>query len=498
MEGDTANIYSDVVIIGAGFSGINLACQLQRKLNFTDYVIYDRAADFGGTWSANKYPGCGVDIPAVFYSLSWFPNSDFKSVFPSQREILEYLQRVALRHNISERLKLQTEWKGARWSEKTSRWLVTLEDLQTGATFVHEAKILISAVGGYTNPKYPNLPGIDTFQGPVVHTAKWDRDYDLRGRKVVVVGNGCSASQVVPAIIDDVSCVTQFIRSPQYYVPMANFRVTRPWRAIFHYMPFILLLARWLVFWILETALIQFYDDTLGQQARNKAVTRSRNYVQNAAPERYWPLLTPEYNLGCKRRILDNKYMKTLHNPKMLLVKETIASVQSDRVISTTGKEYPADFMILATGFEFTQWRGDSVIGRNGISMEQHWNRFGGIEAYKSVAMNEFPNLFYLLGPNSGRGHTSVLFSIECSADLIIKVIRPILARRAVLAEVKQNAEKEWCKTIQGALRQTVLTACLNHFSDPKTGWNFFSYPFSSVRFWLGTRFPVMEHWSYE
>ncbi|KAH8808672.1 hypothetical protein F5884DRAFT_845119 [Xylogone sp. PMI_703] len=492
-------LYSDVVIIGAGFSGINYACQLQRKLGFTDYVIYDRASDLGGAWSANKYPGCGVDIPAVFYSLSWFPNPNFTSIFPSQSEILQYLQRVAHRNNITSHINFCTEWTGAQWLEKTSRWRVLLKDTRTGKTFIHEAKILISAVGGYTNPKYPTLPGLENFEGPVIHTAKWDKDYDLKGQNVVVIGNGCSASQLVPAIVDEVESITQLIRSPQYYVPMPNLRISWLLRAVFRYVPFVLLLIRWLVFWILETSLAQFYDHKIGQRFRDDAVSRSQNYVRESAPERYWPLLTPQYDLGCRRRILDNKYLKTLHNPKVLLTKDTITSIRPKSVLTASGKEYPADVIILATGFEFTQWRAESVTGRNGISMKQHWDKFGGIEAYSTVAMNEFPNLFYLLGPNSGRGHTSVLYSIECSADLIIKITRPILQKRAALVEVNEDAERDWCNTVQGALRRTVLTkSCFNHFSDPKTGWNFFSYPFNSVRFWLTTRFPLMSHWSYQ
>ncbi|RFU35024.1 hypothetical protein B7463_g1287, partial [Scytalidium lignicola] len=378
-------LYNDVVIIGAGFSGINLACQLQRKLGFTDYVIYDRAPDLGGAWSANKYPGCGVDIPAVFYSLSWFPNPDFTNVFPSQTEILQYLRRVAFRYNITKHIKLRTEWTGAQWSEKTSTWRVFLKDLESGKSFIHEAKILVSAVGGYTNPKYPTIPGIESFEGPVIHTARWDKNYDLKGQNVIVVGNGCSASQLIPAIIDEAESVTQFIRSPQYYVPMPNFKITRPWQIMFRYVPLALLLIRWLVFWILETALPQFYDHKIGQRFREDAVSRSRNYVRKSAPKRYWHLLTPQYELGCRRRILDNEYLKTLHNPKMLLVKDTITSIQSRSVLSASGKEYSADAIIFATGFEFTQWQAESVFGCNGISMKQHWDKFGGIEAYSTL-----------------------------------------------------------------------------------------------------------------
>ena len=139
-------------------------------------------------------PGCGVDIPALFYSFSWFPNSEFTSVFPSQREILEYIRNVALRHNIPSHIRLQVEWRSAQWLEKASRWQVVLKNLESGESFVHEAKILVSAVGGYTNPKYPVMNGIENFHGTVVHTAKWDQDYDLKGRNVIVVGNGCKST----------------------------------------------------------------------------------------------------------------------------------------------------------------------------------------------------------------------------------------------------------------------------------------------------------------
>ncbi|KAK4944410.1 hypothetical protein LTR66_014502, partial [Elasticomyces elasticus] len=430
-------LYTDVVIIGAGLSGINMACQLQRQLCVSDYVIYDRARELGGAWAANKYPGCSVDIPGALYSLSWFANPKFTSLFPSQKEILSYIQCVARTNNVTERVELQIEWKGAQWVESSGTWHVSLRNLRTGEEFRHEAKVLVSAVGGYTNPKFPILPGLDTFEGPVVHTAEWNKEYDLRGLNVAVVGNGCSGSQVVPAVIDEVSSLTQFIRSPQYYVPMpmGNYRFGKVLRACFSNIPLTLLLIRWLVFWILDTTLGQFYNDSKGDILREERASRSRKYIAENAPERYWPLLTPGYDLGCRRRILDNHYIRSLHSPRMNLVKNSISQVDSKSVVTRSGKKYPVDFIILATGFEFTQWKADSVIGRRGKSLKQIWDDRGGIGAYKTVAMNEFPNMFYLLGPNSGSGHTSVLFAIECSVNLVIRIARPILQRQASIVE---------------------------------------------------------------
>ncbi|KAJ5593484.1 hypothetical protein N7537_010388 [Penicillium hordei] len=493
-------IYSDVAIIGAGLSGIDMACQLQRQLRVSDYVIYDRAQELGGAWAANKYPGCSVDIPGALYSLSWFPNPEFTSLFPSQKEILSYIQRVARANHVNEHVRFQTEWKGARWVEASGTWLVHLCDLNTKEEFFHEAKVLISAVGGYTNPKLPDLSGLDSFEGPVVHTAKWRDEYDLRGLNVAVVGNGCSGSQVVPAVINDVNRLTQFIQSPQYYVPMpmGNYRFGKALRVCFSCIPLTLLLIRWLVFWILDTSLGQFYNNSKGDRLRVKRALCSRKYIEENAPERYWPLLTPGYDLGCRRRILDNDYIRSLRNPRMKLVKDSITQVDSKSVITGSGEKYPVDFIILATGFEFSQWKADSVIGRGGKTLKQHWEDHGGIGAYKTVAMNEFPNMFYLLGPNSGSGHTSVLFAIECSVNLVIRIARPVLQRQASIVEVCKGAEIAWCDTIQTALSKTVLTgSCSNQYTDPKTGWNFFSYPFSSLNFWIGTRFPTMKHWEY-
>ncbi|KAF4764913.1 hypothetical protein HAV15_003344 [Penicillium sp. str.  len=377
-------LYSDVVIIGAGLSGIDMACQLQRQLCVSDYVIYDRARELGGAWAANK---C------------------------------------------------------AQWVKPSGTWHVYLCDLNTEEEFLHEAKVLISAVGGYTNPKLPALPGLEKIEGPVVHTAKWNKEYDLRGLKVAVVGNGCSGSQIVPAVIDEVSSLTQFI----------------------------------LVIVSLQRACSIDPDSV-------RSDTGLYLYL----------------GMTLAAEILDNHYTRSLRSPRMKLVKDSISQVHSKSVVTGSGDKYPVDFIILATGFESTQWKADSVIGRRGKSLKQLWDDRGGIGAYKTVAMNEFPNMFYLLGPNSGCGHMSVLFAIECSVNLAIRISRPILQRQASIVEVCKGAEIEWCDTIQTALSKTVLTrSCSNQYTDQKNGWNFFSYPFSSLSFWVGTRFPTMKHWEY-
>ncbi|KAJ5045881.1 hypothetical protein NUH16_002704 [Penicillium rubens] len=298
-------ISSKVLIIGAGFSGLATACQLRREHNCDDYVIYDRSSSPGGTWWANKYPGCAVDIPAVFYSLSFAPNPDFSKVYPPQAEILEYFNKVADKYDVSRRIVRNTEWEGAYWQDQTSSWLVKLKDLTTGQTFYHDCKILISAVGALVNPNRFDVPGVEDFEGDIVHTAAWKEDMSLRQKDVIVVGNGCSAAQLIPAIAEEARSITQFIR-------------------------------------------------------------------------------------------------------------------------------------LLATGFALTQYDVE-LVGRDGRTRSQHWDNFGYKEAYKSTAMSGFPNFFYVLGPNSGKGHTSAIYSIENYVNLVMKVIAPVIQDRCSFVEVKPD-----------------------------------------------------------
>ncbi|KAH8178654.1 flavin-binding monooxygenase-like domain-containing protein [Sarocladium implicatum] len=499
MSKDIPTSYSDVVIIGAGISGINMACQLQRQLGVHDYVIYERAQELGGAWAANQYPGCGVDIPGALYSLSWFPNFNFSKVFPPQSEILSYIQRVAQAFSVEKHIKFGQIWTGAKWDEERHVWHVSLRDVKSGMETVRETKVLISAVGAYSNPKFPHMPGLDNFKGPMVHTAQWDKRFDLKGLRVGVIGNGCSASQVVPAIASDARSVTQFTRRPQHYLPMplSNAKIGRLSQKVMAWVPFLFMLARWIVFWVLDSAIIQFYEDSSGQRMRDESLKRSQEYVMKSAPASYLSMLSPDYAFGCRRRILDAGYLRSLHRNNVELIQDTIVSSGPGHVMTASGTRYDVDFMILATGFEFTQWQGEKVIGRNGVSLKQHWDDIGGIEAYRTVSLNDFPNYFYLLGPNSGNGHTSVLFAMDV-ANMVVKIIRPVLQRSSRSVEVKRTAELEWCTEIQSALKKTVLASgCSNQFSEPSTGWNFFSYPFSSFRFWAGTRFPNMSHWVY-
>ncbi|OQD99613.1 hypothetical protein PENSOL_c006G05907 [Penicillium solitum] len=402
---------SKVLIIGAGFSGLATACQLRRDHNCDDYVIYDRSPAPGGTWWANKYPGCAVDIPAVFYSLSFAPNPDFSKVYPPQAEILEYFNKVADKFDVSRHIVRSTEWEGAYWQDLTNSWLVKLKDLSTGQTFYHECKILISAVGALVNPNRFGIPGVETFEGDIVHTAAWKADLSLHQKDVIVVGNGCSAAQLIPTIAKEAGSITQFIR----------------------------------------------------------------------------------------RRIFDNsRYISCLQQSNIHLTDDPIVKISSHSIFTKSGQEYPADAILLATGFALTQYEVE-LVGRNGRTRDEHWGNFGYKEAYKSVAMSGFPNFFYVLGPNSGKGHTSAIYCIENYVNLVMKAIAPVLQDRASFVEVKPDSEKEYNENLHEKIATTIFnSSCSSYFIDYKSQKNWFIYPWNSFVMWYSTHWGRSDDWTYD
>ncbi|KAJ5364366.1 uncharacterized protein N7496_010079 [Penicillium cataractarum] len=490
---------TNVIVIGAGFSGLAMACQLQRKLNCDDYTIYDRSSAPGGAWWANKYPGCAVDIPAVFYSLSFAPNPNFSKIFPSQAEILNYFNDVAENFDVTRHIIPNTEWEGAYWQELTSTWLVKLRNLSNGQLYYQECKILISAVGGLVNPNKFDVPGMDDFQGDIIHTARWKTDVWLHGKDVIVVGNGCSAAQLVPAIADEAKSISQFIRTPQHYLQNDNLQINDKWRFILRHVPGVLLLFRILVFLFLESTAIRFKVTGSGLRARNQSAERSRAYIKKNAPEEYWPLLMPKYEIGCKRRVFDScKYVSCLQRSNVHLTDDPITALRPRSILTKSGREYPADTIVLATGFSLTQYDVE-LIGRHGRSRAQHWDDFGYKEAYKSIAMSEFPNFFYVLGPNSGKGHTSTIYSIENYVDLIIQVIAPVIRDQSTFVEVKADSEKKYNEILHEVIGKTIFNnSCFSYFIDQKTQKNWFIYPWSSFDMWYDTHLGLSNEWIYD
>ncbi|OKL59290.1 hypothetical protein UA08_05020 [Talaromyces atroroseus] len=320
-------------------------------------------------------PGCAVDIPGFCYSYSFAPNPDFTQMFPSQAEILQYLSIVAKRYRVDQHFRGGVEWIGATWQEDTHTWIVTLKDIQQGRVFTQECQVLISAVGGLVNPQETSIAGAERFRGEIIHTARWKSSIDLKNKHVAVIGNGASASQVIPAIIGETSSVTQFMRSPHHIVEASNHQISLEWRSLFRRIPIFLYLIRLFLFLYMEVTWFLFQNNRLAKIGRNSVENSSRKN-------------------------------------SMRLTADPIAEIKSKSIVTCSGEEVYADVILLATGFALTHYDVD-LRGRNGKTRKEHWNEYGHKATYKSVAMHGFPNFFYILGPNSGRLHTSTIQIIE-------------------------------------------------------------------------------------
>ncbi|EAW10087.1 flavin-containing monooxygenase [Aspergillus clavatus NRRL 1] len=532
IYGKDAHTYYPVLAIGAGESGIATGCRLKEALGFDQFRIFERQSGIGGTWWSNRYPGVACDVPALLYSFSFAPKKDWTTLRPPGPEIAQYLADVCEKFAIVDKIQLNTDVKEMRWLEGAEEWEVTLSHLVPGTgdlsqeerdalviregersvyvkTEVVRAKIVVSGVGCLVEPKtWPkNIPGIETFEGRVVHTARWKEDIDLEGKNVVVVGSGCSAAQVVPVLTrpeSKVKSVTQLMRSPPWF--MAEFLsvdALDKWEkytpSLFRNVPGLTFSARALLFFRLEWDFIRiFKDNGLARRLRSKLEREFLEHMHSNAPEKYHEILTPNYSLGCKRRIVESHYFDSIHAPNFELTTMPLASVQAKGVTLGPGKVYPPDVIILANGYETNKWLHPlRVVGRGGRTLDEIWEERGGAQAYLGIAMDHMPNLFLSFGPNTATGHTSVIFAIENAINYSLNFIKPILDGHVSTFEVTEEAERRWTDKVQKSLQSTVFRrgACTSWYQSDE-GWNSSTYPFTQIDYYFRCTFPVWHHWT--
>lgn len=282
----------------------------------------------------------------MFYSLSFAPNPYFSKLFPEQPEILQYIKDTARKFDVDTHTKFNHSLDSGIWQEDKKTWKVVVTDTVTGEQFERECNVLISCIGGLVDPNPCLIPGIDSFKGDIVHTARWRKEIVLDNKNVVVLGNGCSGTQVVPAIADKVKNIYHFFRSPQYYFPRPNTNIPSWLQNAFAYLPFFLTSLRWLLFNLLEHEYGQFYTNSRGDRQRRRAKKTSDNYVEKTAPPQYWEMLKPKYKVGCKRRIFDPGYLQCLHRDNVHLTNDPVVKIEEHEVVTGSGKRYPVDVIV--------------------------------------------------------------------------------------------------------------------------------------------------------
>ncbi|KAB5531368.1 hypothetical protein GE09DRAFT_1040978 [Coniochaeta sp. 2T2.1] len=484
------------IIIGGGVAGIAMAHTLKCRLGQDNFEIFDKREGLGGTWRANTYPGCGSDVPIHLYSFSFNLNPDWTQALADQAEILNYIEDTVDKFDLRAHFRFNFECLAAEWVDE--QWRVLLVNTRTGQRLVRGCDILLSAVGGFSHPRRIDFPGMDRYKGKIFHTAEWDHSFDWTGKRIAVIGNGCSAAQVIPSIAPDVKKLTQYARSPQWYHPRPNKPFTSFDKFCFRYIPL------WQRFHRLDTflktdQLASIYGSDADQVEKRLATEdEARRYIYNQSPKKYHDFIVPDFPLGCKRRIYDPGYLACLHRDNVELLPEGIRTLTEAGLISDTGKEENFDAVILATGFKVQSFLDSiKVTGKAGQSLHGQWDKHRGAQAYMGTYVHNFPNFAILFGPNTFPAFNSVIYTIEVQVDYISKtLIEPLLDGYAKTVEVKEQAEEKCIDDLDVVLEQTVFAAGCSNWYINSAGRNSAAWPGLAATYWRATFFPKWNDFS--
>jgi cation diffusion facilitator CzcD-associated flavoprotein CzcO len=475
----------DVAILGTGFSGLCVAIALKRR-GGRSFVLLERAATVGGTWRDNDYPGAACDVPSHLYSLSFEPNPDWSRSYPTQPELYADTQDIARRHGLLAHIRFDTTLRDAAWDETVHCWRISTS---TGEL---SARHLVLGNGSLAEPRLPEIPGLASFAGRSFHSARWDHGYDLGGKRVAVIGTGASAIQFVPAIVDRVGHVDVYQRTPNWIIP----RVDEPYsplrKAVFRYLPLARRLHRWRIYWGHEWRVMgMVIHPALMRRAQEFALRHLERQVPDA---RLRAQLTPHYLMGCKRVLISNDWYPALQKPQLSLVTDAIREIRPEGVVSADGTLRAVDCIIFGTGFYATENPlAAHVRGRGGRSLAETWK--DGEEAYLGTTVAGFPNLYLMVGPNTGLGHNSIIFMIEAQTPLVMRLLDLADAERAAGLEVRPDVQQRYNARLQRRLAGSVWATGCNSWYKHRSGKITALWPGFTFSFWLRARRFRRDDW---
>ena len=484
----TEPVHTRVLIIGSGFSGLGMGIALKKE-GRDDFVILEKAGEVGGTWRDNTYPGAACDVPTHLYSYSFEPRSKWKSLFSYQPEIFDYLKEVTDKYGLRPHITFGTTLVRGYWDEDESRWHAFSSD---GQEYV--AQFIVSAIGALHIPSIPQLDGIENFEGVAFHSAQWNHDYDLAGKRVAVIGTGASAIQFVPQIVDKVGSLQIYQRTAPWVLPRENVAFPASLKTAFEYVPGLRRAFRNGIYWGAEG----------GAYAMNRRPNLLRGleflgkrHIRNQISD---PVLrdkvTPDYRAGCKRLLGSNTYYKAIANPKTELVTDRIAKVTADSIITTDGVERKVDAIIYGTGFHVTDaFEHLSIKGRDGEDLVDRWTQ-EGMQAHRGITVAGVPNAFFLLGPNTGLGHNSIVFMIESQIRYVVDALRLVDAKGAKAIAPRRDVQDRFNAELQRKLAGSVWNSggCSSWYLDEhgnnRTLWAGFTW-----EYWRDTRKVKLEEY---
>lgn len=459
----------DIAIVGAGFSGLGMAIRL-KEAGIDSFTIFERSGEVGGTWRDNHYPGAACDVASHLYSFSFEQKPDWTRAFGQQPEIFEYIRECVDKYDLRKHIRFDTQITGAAFDEATGLWTGTVRN---GKPF--SARVVVSAIGALSDPAFPKVPGLDGFEGKLFHTAAWDDDYDLRGKRVAVIGSGASAIQAVPAIAPEVGHMSVFQRTPSWIMPKPDREIPDAEQETYRKKPLKLYARRLRIYWLNEFFAPFIISDLLPFKKAASALAK-RHIRQQVKDPRMRAEVTPDYQIGCKRILISNDWYPALQRDNVTLETGGIDRVTANGVITSDGREIEVDAIICATGFKVPSSASPfPITGRGGLDLNQSWR--DGAEAYKGVAVSGFPNLFFLMGPNTGPSHTSVLEFTEQQMDYTLQAIQFMAHRGLKFVDVKKDVQDRFNRGLQWRMKHTSWTSGCNSWYLTDSGKNTTLYP---------------------
>ncbi|MET7696734.1 NAD(P)/FAD-dependent oxidoreductase [Streptomyces sp. NPDC005485] len=469
-----------VAVVGSGFGGLGAAVRLRRE-GVTDFVVLERAGSVGGTWRDNSYPGCACDVPSHLYSFSFAPNPDWPRTFSGQEHIREYLEHVADVFRLRSHIRFDCEVKMMTWDAEHLRWVI---ETSSGTL---TADVVVSATGPLSDPKLPDVAGIDSFPGKVFHSARWDHDYDLRGKRVAMIGTGASAIQIVPSIQPEVSRLTLFQRTPPWVMPRVDRAISGAERWLHRQLPFTTHARRGLLWGIRELQVQAFTKrpDELGMVER----LAKRNIARAVKDPELRARLTPDYRIGCKRILLSNTYYPALTQPNVDVVASGLSEIRGSTLVAADGTETEVDAIIFGTGFHVTDMPiAERVVGADGRTLMETWQE--GMKSLRGATAAGFPNWMTIIGPNTGLGNSSMILMIESQLNYLADYMRQldVLGGRVAL-DPRPSAVHAWNQRVQKRMERTVWNTggCTSWYLDA-SGRNTTIWPGTTTEFRGATR----------
>ncbi len=468
-----------VLIVGTGFAGLGTAIRL-KQAGFDDFVLLEAASEVGGTWRDNHYPGAACDVESHLYSFSFRPKPNWSRMFAPQSEILEYTYECLDAYGLRPYVRLDSRVSCAIFDEDSQRWLVETESGDR-----YDASVIVSGTGLLSRPSKPEIDGLDSFAGATIHSAQWLDDYDFADKRVGVIGTGASAIQIVPELAPAAAQLSVFQRTPPWILPRRD-RNIRGWeQALFRRIPATQQLARKIIYLKRELLALGFVGD---KRVLQIAEAVARAFLKRSVPDpELRRQLTPDYTIGCKRVLLSNDYYPTLQRSNVQLVTDPIDRIEARGIVTRSRKLHEFDVLVLATGFNAAEAMAPFVVrGRGGRQLSVAWQ--GGAEAYLGSTVSGFPNLFMIAGPNTGLGHSSMVFMIESQISYILDCLEQMRQQGIASVDLRPEVQADYNRRLHARLDKSVwASGCKSWYQTP-SGKNTTLWPGYTFEFWWRTR----------